>query len=370
MDTSTDHFFGGAAGISGDTRAGGFQRGTQMIEEQINIKAALEHAINHNNMMIDIHMDEVSLVLPNKHLYELIYNRLGNDMLLWLPAIFSVKDVLYNQPMPDPLRDPDQEFSHCVSGSRVPPFGSKIMGAIDQAHEDDIMTGSIYDSFPQSKVPGAITIHTDTCVSLNINKGHVPISSPLKNSDNEEEEDVYFFIGEIQKLKLLTAVGLERAPEICLLSTSVQDAKLSFGPSLGVHDCASHDFAAKLHFNEFPSPKVLPLFRSTDFKTRVWPNSHCTDLLQLTTKILFDSKTNFKSINLALFLTEGSVVASSPTSQSVLVDWLTEFFTVVEYPVTGYIPPAILTEMHFDIKQCTIDVTYLSPGQITLSIGE
>ena len=97
LDTSTDHFFGGAAGISGDTRSGGFQRCNQMIDEQINIKAALEHAINHNNIMVDIHFDEVSIVLPNKHLYELIYNRLGNDMLLWLPAIFSVKDVLYNQ---------------------------------------------------------------------------------------------------------------------------------------------------------------------------------------------------------------------------------------------------------------------------------
>ena len=54
-----------------------------MIDEQINIKSALAHTINHNNIMIDIHLDEVSLVLPTKHLYELIYNRLGNDMLLW-----------------------------------------------------------------------------------------------------------------------------------------------------------------------------------------------------------------------------------------------------------------------------------------------
>ena len=66
---------------------------------------------------------------------------------------------------------------------------------------------------------------------------------------------------------------------------------------------------------------------------------------------------------------EGSLVVSSPTSQSVLIDWLSDFFTVVEYPVQGYIPPAILTEMHFDAKQCTIDVTYLPPGQITLAIG-
>lgn len=280
-----------------------------MIEEQINIKAALDHGSTHNNILVDIHLDEMSLVLPNKHIYELIYNRLGNDMLLWLPAIFSVKDVLYNQPLIDPLRDPDQEFSHCISGTNRA-LGVDQVLAIENANED-VMTGSIYNSFPQSKVPGAIRIHTDTFVSLNINKGHVTISSPLKNLTNSDEtsnldedddDQVYFFVGEIKKLKLLTVVGLERDPEICLLSTSVRDIKVSFGPSLGVHDCNSHNFVAKLHFNEFPSPKVLPLFRTTDFKTRVWPSSQCSDLLQLTTKILFDSKNNFKSINLALFL--------------------------------------------------------------------
>ena len=280
-------------------------------------------------------------------------------------------DVLYNQPIVDPLRDPDQDFSHKFSNKIV---NENILAIEQQQHcaegeqefdHDDAMTGSIYDSFPRqdSKVPGAITIHTDTFVSLNINKGHVTISSPLKTEDEVDDGGVYFFIGEIKKLKLLTAVGLERDPEICLLSTSVQDAKLSFGPSIVLNStCNSHDFAAKLHFNQYPSPKVLPLFRSTDFITRAWPNSHCTDLLQLTTKILFDSKSNFKSINLAMFLTEGSFVASSPSSQSVLVDWLTDFFTVVEYPVMGYVPPAILTEMHFDAKQCTVDVTYLQPG--------
>ena len=30
-------------------------------------------------------------VLPNKRVYELIYNRIGNDMLLWVPAYFTVK---------------------------------------------------------------------------------------------------------------------------------------------------------------------------------------------------------------------------------------------------------------------------------------
>lgn len=357
--STTDQFFTGAAGLSGDARKGGFNRGNRIIEEQLNIKDNLDHSLSHNNIMVDISFDEVSIVLPNKHVYEVIYNRLGNDMLLWLPAIFSVKDVLYNQPLINPLTDPDQEFAHCISGNRT----SSNLAIENQSEE---MTGSIYGAFPKSKVPGSILIHTDTCVSLSLNRGHVTVSAPSKG---DEDTTVYFFVGEIDKLKLLTAVRLERDPEMCLLSLNVHDARVAFGPSLGVHDSSSHDFVSKLHFNEFPSPKVQPLFRSSDFKSRVWPTSFDKELIRLTTKILFDSKTNFKTITLALFLCEGSVVVGSPTLQSVLIDWLSEYFTVVEYPVMGYIPPAIMTEMHFDVRHSTVDITFLTPGQISFTMG-
>ena len=65
------------------------------------------------------------MVLPGKHTYELIYNRLGNDMLLWLPMIFSVKEHLYNELFPDPLKDPDVGFSR-YGGISVMDFKDSI----------------------------------------------------------------------------------------------------------------------------------------------------------------------------------------------------------------------------------------------------
>ena len=67
LESSTDQFFGNASGVSGDSRFG--HRGNRLLEEQLNIKAALEHSLAHNNIMIDINFDEVSIVLPNKHIY-------------------------------------------------------------------------------------------------------------------------------------------------------------------------------------------------------------------------------------------------------------------------------------------------------------
>ena len=31
------------------------------------------------------------------------------------------------------------------------------------------------------------------------------------------------------------------------------------------------------------------------------------------------------------------------------IDAIADFFTVVEFPVLGYLPPAVLTELHFQV---------------------
>lgn len=356
---AADDYFGGAAG--GDVHVGGSGRDSRLVEEQQNIRAALEHGLRHNNLFVDLHFDEVSFVLPSKHVYEVIYNRLGNDMLLWLPAIFTIKDVLYNQPLPDPLRDPDLEFSRCYSGTK-PMLSYDASSPTDEAN----ITTSIYGSFPRSKSP-AVFIHTDTCVSLSLNKGYVTICSPISNPADPDDMVDYLFLGIVDKIKLMTVVGLEKDPEICLLSLTAQNGRVSFGPtSAGSSHLPPVD---RLHFNEVPSNRLSVLLQRTDFKTRAWQDSlDANPLVQLTAKILFDSKTNFKTINLGMLLSEASLL-SNVSTPPVLIDWLAEFFTVVEYPVTGYIPPAILTEMHFDVQHCTVDMTHIDPGKLTLALG-
>ena len=317
-----------------------------LVEDGEAIQEALKHGLKHNNLSIDLAFDEVSIILPNKHTYEVIYNRLGNDMLLWMPMIFSVKEHLYNQLNPDPLQDPDMGFSRCISGTNT-------AAAIDMTlseHEDE----KIYSTFPRTK-SGHLTIHTDTCVSLAVNKGHVTICS---GSDG----DGFTFVACVDDLALTTVVGLEKDPEICLLSVGIKDGRVLFGHS------AQSVRLPDLHFNSEPGDRMRILVQKTDFQARAWRELLNQPLLELTTKILFDSQTNFKTISLCMQLSEASV-SWDVTSPPIWLDWLVDFFTVIEYPVVGYIPPAILTEMHFDLSHCTVDVTQLPVGRITLTLG-
>jgi hypothetical protein len=92
----TEHYFvvdpdsgpreGGGGG--GALKAGAFLRQAQ------DILAALRVALLRNNLLVDVKLDAVSVVIPNKRLYEVIYNRLGNDLLLWMPTYMTVKEWL------------------------------------------------------------------------------------------------------------------------------------------------------------------------------------------------------------------------------------------------------------------------------------
>ena len=88
------------------------------LQQQDDILAVLKQAALKNNLMININLDAVSLVMPNKQLYEVIYNRLGNDLLPWLPQYMSVKQHIFGEKLIDPLHDDTQEFSGCFSDSQ------------------------------------------------------------------------------------------------------------------------------------------------------------------------------------------------------------------------------------------------------------
>merc|ERR1712098_57598 len=50
---------------------------------------------------------------------------------------------------------------------------------------------------------------------------------------------------------------------------------------------------------------------------------------------------------------------------------LGDFFTVVEFPVLGYLPPAILTEMHFQLDHSALQLAppHVFPSKAALCIG-
>merc|ERR1719319_2039456 len=279
------------------------------LQQQGDILAALRQAALKNNLLIDIRLDAVSLVVPGKRLYELIYNRLGNDMLLWVPQYLAVREQLFGERMPDPLHDDTSEFSSGFQGRPDALEGPRARSTT---------------AFPKDRVEGALEIHTDTAVLLAVNQAQVLLCLPME--------------GEQLGLVHLSGVGLR------LSSTSTLTSL--------VWRCSSP-----------PTPTVNAPGLS--------PSPLITTSLA-TGKVLLDTATNLKSIQLAFQLAK---VGLSVRDAALAPDWVTalaDFFTVVEFPVLGYTPPAVLSELHFQLLQCAVELTppSVAPATAVLCIGK
>ena len=95
-------------------------------------------------------------------------------------------------------------------------------------------------------------------------------------------------------------------------------------------------------------------------------------MLNLTAKILLDTTSNLKSIQLAFKLVHIGLCLQDPSSSPDWINALADFFTVVEFPVLGYLPPAVLTEMYFQLVQCAVELAPppVSPLKAAICLGK
>ena len=306
------------------------------LQQQDDILAALRQAALKNNLLINIRLDAVSVVIPSKQLYEVIYNRLGNDLLLWLPQYMAVKRHIYGEKMVDPLHDDTHEFSGCFSGRPE---------AIEARPHDRPKHTT---AFPKDRQVGALEIHTDTAVCLSCSQAQVLVCLPMEGEQQEPALGLLHVTA--LGLELSVAAGLDKEPEISLLTLRLAEG------------CIKHGLVAKtalpdqLHFNP-ALPGLSVLVTTNSYCDRAWPNKvESDDLLRMTAKILLDTTNNLKSIQLAFQIVQMGLCVSDPCQGQDWINAIVDFFTVVEFPVLGYEPPAVLTELHLRLVQCAVEL--------------
>ena len=177
--------------------------------------------------MINIKLDAVSLVMPSKKLYEMIYNRLGNDLLLWLPQYLVVKSHIYGEKLADPLHDDTHEFSGCFSGRPE---------ALEAGQQERPRNTT---AFPKDRQSGALEIHTDTAVTLSCNQAQLLVCLSVE----AEPDSLGLLHVTALGLSLTSAVGLDKEPEISLLGLKCGEGCVKHGL------LPRSSLPAQLHFN-------------------------------------------------------------------------------------------------------------------------
>ncbi|XP_075983297.1 autophagy-related 2 isoform X2 [Anticarsia gemmatalis] len=286
----------------------------------------------------------LSLQLESKQLYEIIYNRINSDLLLWEPQLAEQFDI-----------------SPLVCAPLNPAFGMCKGYDSDSdsssSEEENNLYYSTYDNKLRRGIGNSKPAHepSDThnfCLTLKVGKGLLTIYTPVRDSNKRVVPgQMGELVLEAYNLSMCQVSGLNGKPktaQLCLRAektTLYHDSLLTIPsekPPLRQYGCI---LPSHLKSTIYPSGKGVII------KDRLLKK----DMFTLALKVDPDSDTpNLKTICIALGIEQATLRHRGDKG----IAWLTQLMDVIDvidYPVPGYTPSTVLSELHVHVQDCAVD---------------
>ncbi|XP_022818068.1 autophagy-related protein 2 homolog A isoform X1 [Spodoptera litura] len=311
-----------------------------------------------------IHLDFIlpilSLQLESKQLYEIIYNRINSDLLLWEPQPAEQYDI-------NPLQYPDL----------TPGFGAFKTAGHDSdtestsSEEETNLYYSTYDNKLRKGI-GHSRPHEETethnfCLTLKVGKGVLTMYTPVRDSNKRVVP------GQMGEL-VLDAYNLSMC-QVSGLNGKPKTAQL----------CLRADRTTLYHDSMITIPSEKPPLRQygtmlpSHLKSTIYPSGRGViikdkllkkDMFTMALKVAPDAESsNVKSIVIALGIEQATLRYRGDKG----ISWLTQLMDiidVIDYPVPGYTPSTVMSELHVHVVDCAVDYRPLYlPFRTVLTLG-
>uniref|UniRef100_A0A7G3AGM6 Autophagy-related protein 2 n=1 Tax=Lutzomyia longipalpis TaxID=7200 RepID=A0A7G3AGM6_LUTLO len=314
-----------------------------------------EFAHRNSRLRIKINLPLVSLQLRSKHLYEILYNRINSDLLLWEPASNAsvpqqTLDNFLNVGMMDSIYAPAASIRAMASDY------SATNTSESSGEEDANVFYSMYDRkknrMPEPVVEG--TKSCDVCVHVSITEGLLTMQAPVRDSKNLViPEQFGEYVIKVDCLSLFTVKGYCGNENLGFVCLEVVDADFyhcgimpspNSDPPIRWFDSLLPDYLLRTIYS---TPKDLTMQKPRRPKER--------EMISLAIQIKHCPEQRLKRIRVAAGI-EAATLRHNPSQPE--HTWLTELidmFDVVDYPILGYTVSGVVTEMHLHLWDCAID---------------
>ncbi|XP_076819343.1 autophagy-related protein 2 homolog B-like isoform X2 [Clavelina lepadiformis] len=377
MESQYDHFqpkeptpFSSCKEVHGDTE--------KMIPgNQEELKNFKDHASAMSAFHVAVHFPVVKIYCPSMPFFESLYNRINNDLLLWMPSSAQpTEHSVYSENVPDRLDTASQFFSlrnDLFSSTEEEPHTVKSSkGMTDKKAEYLNNDDDDYDDFIPSQFQSlqseGISIPSERSaftISLSINDGLLSLCSDLNiESDAKKTGQLYLAIN---NGNLFTSCSYCGNPNVDYTSIDIS----SFSIYHKVRSSSSVQFET-VPFLEIPpnltpvaypnEDGVEPFFHSGRRNIPVTSGKK-QKMLSIALKVVCEEKRALKHFVVAVMI-QGMTIKHQflPLGHS----WFEQIIGIMDIedePVVGYEPPAILTEIHFHARKCAADYQplYLAP---------
>ncbi|ELU17929.1 hypothetical protein CAPTEDRAFT_154368 [Capitella teleta] len=282
-------------------------------------------------MSFEMNFPNINVILPEKDLFETLYNRLLDDLVLWEPLA------------PAPL-EPAETFmlSQCASqeSRKVSIHNSQsanqtLLPAESSSGEDESLSGhfySIYDHKSKQRISpekaGEVVVGKQGEILLCIEEGILFVQV-----HHAGDPDLQYMCIQAHNAALYHCGDMNTTPPPTKIGRATMAPPTHLQPTIYLSE-----------------PGV-----ATKLNGQVGAGAESMDMLSVALKIKMDTFRNIKDYQIAVGVRGATLhhQVSLPGHS-----WLTnvmEVFDLKEHPVLGYTMPKVVTEMHLHLWSCAVD---------------
>ncbi|XP_312964.6 autophagy-related protein 2 homolog A [Anopheles gambiae] len=370
-------------------------------------------AMKRSKLQIRLDLPVVSLQLKSKHLYEVIYNRISTDLLLWEPSAplataaaeaqlnaQSTARVSFREPeinltgmgMMDSIYMP---YTMCQSGIQLD-SSSSATNSESESDSDGIFY-SVYDRTRSSNLDGGETGRKSSSHShrssshggklapsagggadrnantvafrLNIGQGVLTMFAPVRDAQKHVIPGQFGeFVIRLSSGYVFSVSGFHGNANLGYLCIQAKSAEFyhcgliptpSNNPPLRLINSVLPSY---LLSTLYPTPKNLTLHEQRGCANR--------EMISLAIQIKSVPDLAIKRIRMAAGIQLTTLRHHSTLPQHAWLTQLLDMLDVVDYPVQGYVPLGVVTEMHLHLWDCAIDYRPLYfPYRAVITVG-
>lgn len=310
--------------------------------------------------LVQLVLPLVNLYIPDQKFYEVLYNRISNDLLLWepmAPAPIPTQEVGPGSIQPFDLSC----YTHVLQENFSMAKSAIQYDSSDEEEDSSFGYYSIHDNKHPRKTGNQKSRPSKMCLSLKIDKGKVTARTNSKAEDCHGE-----VMGVVKDANLFVASSYQGNPLLQYICFYCNKATLYHNAA--VPDKKEEFEIENLDFEMIPvhleksciidrsEPGVL-CHQSADIESVV------RDMVSVAVRIKLDSTPlsdltrdeKIKEFTVAVGVTGATLRHKMAETDMSWISQILNFLDVKDYDILGYVTPKILTELHVHLWDCAVD---------------
>ncbi|XP_067604550.1 autophagy-related protein 2 homolog A isoform X1 [Pseudorca crassidens] len=309
---------------------------------------------------VEVVLPGAHVFLPSKEVYESLYNRINNDLLMWEPADLLPTPAPATRPsgFPDASGFWHDSFKMCKSAFKLD----------SDSDDEDTHFSAGASGTPQRLAPESQSPHSQSTFStlVTVLKGRITAHCETKDECGKRLEATHGeLVLDVEQGTIFSVCQYRGQPGLGYFCLEAEQATLYHrGGSPDASSAAVDDYLlpSRLELPTFAPPAQLArtIYPSEEGMTEQGGvgrkgQGRGPHMLSTAVRIQLDPHRNVKEFLVTLRLHRATLRHHMALPEQSWHSQLLEFLDVLDDPVLGYLPPTVITILHVHLFSCAVD---------------